>query len=127
MAKIIINHVKRKYKVIVISSAMSGVTNDLVKKSKEISSNFIASEHDALISSGEQAACSLIAGTLNHFGYKSRSWISWQIPIITNDNHTSSQVLIKIEPGRAFGTGHHQTTYLAIDFLEKLINNSSFK
>lgn len=38
---------------------MSGVTNDLVKKSKEISSNFSDAEYDVLVSSGEQVACSL--------------------------------------------------------------------
>ena len=47
---------------------MSGVTNDLAKKSKKISNNFIASEYDVLVSSGEQMSCALIAGRLNHLG-----------------------------------------------------------
>ncbi len=81
---IIIEHKKKKNKVIVVSSAMSGVTNDLIKKSKQISNNFIDSEYDVLVSSGEQVACSLIAGRLNHKGFKSRSWLGWQIPIFTN-------------------------------------------
>ena len=54
-------HYKKRYKIIVVSSAMSGVTNDLIKKSKEISENFLPSEYDVLVSSGEQVACSLIA------------------------------------------------------------------
>ena len=62
---------------------MSGVTNDLIKKSKEISENFSDSEYDVLVSSGEQVACSLIAGRLIHKGFKSRSWLAWQIPIFT--------------------------------------------
>ena len=62
VANIIINYVKKKYKVIVVSSAMSGATNDLAKKSKKISNNFIASEYDVLVSSGEQMSCALIAG-----------------------------------------------------------------
>ena len=41
------------------------------------------------------------------------------------DKKTSSEIIIKIEPGRAFGTGHHQTTFLAIELLEKLIQKSS--
>ena len=41
------------------------------------------------------------------------------------DEKTSSEILIKIEPGRAFGTGHHETTFLAIELLEKLIQKSS--
>ena len=40
VAEIIAKYKKKKYKVIVVSSAMSGVTNELIKKSKEISENF---------------------------------------------------------------------------------------
>ena len=76
VAKIIIDYKKKNYNVIVVSSAMSGVTNELIKKSFEISDSFSESEHDVLVSSGEQVACSLIAGRLIHEGYKSRSWLS---------------------------------------------------
>ena len=89
---IIIEHKKKKNKVIVVSSAMSGVTNDLIKKSKQISNNFTDSEYDVLVSSGEQVACSLIAGRLNHKGFKSRSWLGWQIPIFTNGPYTNSRI-----------------------------------
>ncbi len=89
---IIIEHKKKKNKVIVVSSAMSGVTNDLIKKSKQISNNFIDSEYDVLVSSGEQVACSLIAGRLNHKGFKSRSWLGWQIPIFTNGPYSNSRI-----------------------------------
>ena len=71
---------------------MSGVTNDLVKKSKEISSNFSGAEYDVLVSSGEQVACSLIAGRLIHKGHKARSWLAWQIPIYTENNHKFSRI-----------------------------------
>ena len=92
VAEIITKYKKKKYKVIVVSSAMSGVTNELIKKSYEISDNFSESEHDVLVSSGEQVACSLIAGRLIHKGYKSRSWLSWQIPIITLGAHKRSRI-----------------------------------
>ncbi|MBD1153071.1 aspartate kinase [Pelagibacterales bacterium SAG-MED24] len=92
VAEIITNYKKKNYKVIVVSSAMSGVTNELIKKSFEISNNFSNSEHDVLVSSGEQIACSLIAGRLIHRGYKSRSWLSWQIPIITIGSHKNSRI-----------------------------------
>ena len=88
----IIASFKRKYKIIVVSSAMSGVTNELVKKSLEISSDFSDSEYDVLVSTGEQVACSLIAGRLIHKGFQSRSWLSWQIPIITNGLHKNSRI-----------------------------------
>ena len=92
VAEIISQYKKKKYKVIVISSAMSGVTNDLIRKSKDISKNFSDIEHDVLVSSGEQVACSLIAGRLIHKGIKSRSWLAWQIPIFTNGLHKNSRI-----------------------------------
>ena len=92
VAEIIKDYKKKNYKVIVISSAMSGVTNELIKKSFEISNNFSKSEYDVLVSSGEQIACSLIAARLIHNGYKSRSWLSWQVPIITVGDHMNSRI-----------------------------------
>jgi aspartate kinase len=92
VADIISNFRKKNYKVIVVSSAMSGVTNDLIKKSRQISNNFSDSEYDVLVSSGEQVVCSLIAGRLNHKGFKSRSWLGWQIPIYTNGPHKNSRI-----------------------------------
>ncbi len=89
---IIIEYKKKKNKVIVVSSAMSGVTNDLIKKSKQISNNFLGSEYDVLVSSGEQVACSLIAGRLNHKGFKSRSWLGWQVPIFTSGPYSNSRI-----------------------------------
>ena len=92
VADIIINFKKKKYKVVVVSSAMSGATNDLIEKSKKISENFCDSEYDVLVSTGEQAACSLIAGRLVHKGYKSRSWLAWQLPILTEGSHRNSRI-----------------------------------
>ena len=89
VCKIISSYKRKKNKVVVISSAMSGVTNELVNKSKLISNNFDKAEYDTLLSSGEQVSCALIAGRLNHIGFKSRSWLSWQIPIITCLLYTS--------------------------------------
>ena len=83
---------KKKYKVIVVSSAMSGVTNELVKKSRLLSENFTESEYDVLVSSGEQMACSLIAGRLINNGFKSRSWLGWQLPIHTNGPYKNSRI-----------------------------------
>ena len=92
VCKIIAFYKKKKNKVVVISSAMSGVTNDLVNKSKLISNNFDKAEYDTLVSTGEQASCALIAGRLNHNGFKSRSWMSWQIPIITEGPYSGARI-----------------------------------
>ena len=92
VAKIINSYHKKRYKIIVVSSAMSGVTNDLIRKSKQISENFLSSEYDVLVSSGEQVACSLIAARLSHIGLKSRSWLSWQIPIIAKGDYKNAKI-----------------------------------
>ena len=89
---IIQRYIKKKYKVIVVSSAMSGVTNDLIRKSQKLSKNFSASEYDVLVSSGEQISCALISGRLTHLGYNSRSWLGWQVPIITEGDHKKSRI-----------------------------------
>ena len=92
VCKIIASYKKKKNKVLVISSAMSGVTNELINKSKLISNNFDKAEYDTLVSTGEQVSCALIAGRLNHIGYKSRSWMSWQIPIITDGPYSAARI-----------------------------------
>ena len=93
ISKIIISYIKKKYKVIVVTSAMSGVTNDLIKKAGKISKNFPNSERDVLLSTGEQMASALIAGKLCDLGFNSRSWMSWQIPIITRGNYSAARII----------------------------------
>jgi aspartate kinase len=92
VASIIASYKKKNTGVIVVSSAMSGVTNDLIKKTKELSKDFEPAEYDVLLSSGEQAACALIAGRLKYLGYNARSWVSWQLPIITEGPYSSSRI-----------------------------------
>ncbi len=99
VARIIASYVKKKFKVIVVSSAMSGVTNDLLLKTKKIAKNFPNDEKDVILSTGEQISCALIAGKLKDLGYKSRSWLGWQIPIVTRGNYSSSRI-IKIQKNK---------------------------
>jgi len=92
VCKIITSYKKKNVKVLAISSAMSGVTNDLVDKSKLISNNFDKAEYDTLVSTGEQASCALIAGRLKHMGFRSRSWMSWQLPILTEGPYSGARI-----------------------------------
>ena len=57
------------------------------------SKNFDEGELDVLLSSGEQVSCSLLSGALINLDIKARSWLGWQIPIVTDKNHTSSQIV----------------------------------
>ena len=88
----LIKSYSKKYKVIVLSSAMSGTTNNLIKMSKDISSNFSFNEYDTLVSAGEQISCALLSGRLIEIGLNSRSWMAWQIPIITDGKHKFSRI-----------------------------------
>jgi len=92
-AKIVKKRHEEGNEVIVVVSAMSGTTNDLINRAKKISENFNKSELDVLMSSGEQISSSLLAGAIIELGIKARSWMGWQIPIITNDNYSLSQIM----------------------------------
>ena len=80
-------------KVIVVVSAMAGKTNELLKYSKEISREFDKRELDVLLSSGEQATCALLSGALIKLNIKAKSWLNWQIPILTEGDHTNSRII----------------------------------
>ena len=91
VARIVKSYTK-KYKVIILSSAMSGTTNKLIDMSKKISNNFADNEYDTLVSAGEQISCSLLAGQLIENGIQARSLMAWQIPIITEGQHKYSRI-----------------------------------
>jgi len=93
VAKIIKKRREEGNQLIVVVSAMSGVTNELIQKSNSISNNFDNRELDVLLSSGEQISSSLLTGALIDIGIKARSWMGWQIPILTDDNHTFSKII----------------------------------
>ena len=93
VAAIIKKRHKENNEIIVVVSAMSGFTNELIKKSQSISKNFDSAEYDVLLSSGEQISSSLLTGALINLGLKARSWAGWQIPIVTDDNHSFSKII----------------------------------
>ena len=86
------SEVEKKNKIIAVVSAMSGVTNDLVSLVKQASETYQSSEYDAVLSSGEQVTSALLSIALQSLGIKSRSWLGWQIPIITNDVHGNARI-----------------------------------
>ena len=79
--------------VIAVVSAMSGKTNELINLSKEISQEFNKREFDVLLSSGEQVTCALLAGALIKLEIKARSWLNWQIPILTEGEHSNARII----------------------------------
>jgi aspartate kinase len=79
-------------KIIVVVSAMSGVTNDLVKQYKKIDSDINKPEYDVILSTGEQYSSALISTFLNKNGVRSRSILGWQVPIITDNKFSQARI-----------------------------------
>ena len=92
-AKIIKKEHDNGNKLIVVVSAMAGTTNNLVEHSKSISKKFSKRELDVLLTSGEQVTSALMAGALSDLGIKSKSWLNWQIPILTEGEHTNARII----------------------------------
>ncbi len=74
-------------KVIVVVSAMSGVTNNLIDLVNQTSKNFSLSEHDVVLSTGEQITSALLSIALEELSLKARSWMGWQVPIVSDNTH----------------------------------------
>ena len=83
--------VARGYEVIVIVSAMSGKTNELVGWVNETSAFYDAREYDAVTSSGENVTAGLMALTLQQMDVPARSWQGWQVPINTTSAHSAAR------------------------------------
>jgi aspartate kinase len=92
-AKIVKNRLKKGNKIIVVVSAMAGKTNELIKQSEKISKKFNKRELDVLLSSGEQVTAALLAGALNELKVKARSYMGWQIPILTDGAQSNSRII----------------------------------
>ena len=84
--------VAKGYDVIVIVSAMSGKTNELVGWVDETSPLFDAREYDAVVSSGENVTAGLMALTLQEMDVPARSWQGWQVPVRTTSAHSSARI-----------------------------------
>lgn len=93
VANIIKGEVEAGNQIIAVVSAMAGKTNELVNFSKNIDNNFDKRELDVLLSSGEQVTCALLAGALLKLKIRAKSWLNWQIPILTEGEHSNSRII----------------------------------
>ncbi|WP_238369880.1 aspartate kinase [Heliomarina baculiformis] len=84
--------VAKGYDVIVIVSAMSGKTNELVGWVNETSPMYDAREYDAVVSSGENVTAGLMALTLQEMDVPARSWQGWQVPVKTTSSHSAARI-----------------------------------
>jgi aspartate kinase len=78
--------------VVVVLSAMSGETNKLVGLAKEICEQPDEREYDVLVSTGEQVTISLLSMCLQSMGYKAKSYLGHQVPIITTSAFSRARI-----------------------------------
>ena len=78
--------------VAVVVSAMAGTTNQLVEWAKQIGPMHDAREYDTIVSTGEQVTVGLLSIALQNIGVDARSWLGWQIPIKTDEVHSTARI-----------------------------------
>jgi len=110
-------HVKREiaagYDVVVVVSAMSGKTNELVAWCKEAAPLHDMSEYDAVVASGEQVTSGLLAIALQAQGFPARSWQGWQAPVLTDGAHGAARIQSIDPAGILEGFGRGETAVIA--------------
>jgi aspartate kinase len=84
--------VARGTEVAVVVSAMAGETDRLVGFCKEASPLYDPAEYDVVVASGEQVTSGLLAMTLKAMGVEARSWLGWQLPILTVESHAKARI-----------------------------------
>ena len=87
VAQKVVNQYKKNKKIVVVVSAMSGATDNLVNLTNQISEKRNLEEYDVVVSSGEQVTAGLLAMAITDLSVKSRSLMGWQIPIKTDETH----------------------------------------
>lgn len=78
--------------VVVVVSAQGKTTNKLIAGEEEITKHPSKREHDVLVSTGEQITIAKLSMMLNEMGHKAKSYLAWQIPIVTNDNFNNARI-----------------------------------
>jgi len=97
VGRLVAAEVEAGHQVCVVVSAMAGKTNELVAwtdGSGQAAQGLAASddEYDVVVASGEQVTAGLLAMTLRNMGINARSWMGWQVPILTDDAHGRARI-----------------------------------
>ena len=97
VARLVAAEAQAGHEVAVVVSAMAGRTNELVAWTDgagPAAPGLPASddEYDVVVASGEQVSAGLLAMTLRNLGLHARSWLGWQVPIVTDDSHGKARI-----------------------------------
>ena len=78
--------------MVVVVSAMAGVTNNLIELTEQVNGIFDVREYDVILSSGEQTNAGLMALAIQDLGIQARSWLGWQLPIKTDSKYGRARI-----------------------------------
>ncbi|HKC50231.1 MAG TPA: aspartate kinase [Myxococcota bacterium] len=92
VARRVVDTQKRGNSVVVVVSAMAGVTDQLVALAHEISPSPDPREYDMLVSTGEQQTIALLAMAIQSLGVRARSFTSAQVKVYTDDDHARARI-----------------------------------
>ncbi|HUZ11598.1 MAG TPA: aspartate kinase [Caulobacteraceae bacterium] len=97
VGRLVVAQVEAGCQVAVVVSAMAGRTNELVAWTDGAGAAAPGlpacdDEYDVVVASGEQVSAGLLAMTLRNLGLNARSWLGWQIPIVTDDAHGKARI-----------------------------------
>jgi len=97
VGRLVAAEVRAGHQVAVVVSAMSGKTNELVGWTDDagLAAEGLPlsdDEYDVVVASGEQVTAGLLAMVLRNMGIPARSWLGWQIPIISDPAHGRARI-----------------------------------
>jgi len=92
VAKRVATAVNDGHEVVVVLSAMSGMTNQLIGYCREAAPMHDAREYDSVVAAGEQITIGLLSICLQDMGIPARSFLGWQVPIRTNEMHGAARI-----------------------------------
>lgn len=92
VAKRIIKTYEAGNEVVVVVSAMSGETNKLVALANDMVDIPDNREYDVVVATGEQVTIGLLSMYLKSLGYKAKSYMGWQVPIITDSTFSKARI-----------------------------------
>ena len=92
VAAIAIREKKAGNDVIVVLSAMAGETDRLIALAHQAADSPDEREYDSLISTGEQVTVSLLSIALNSLGYRARSFLGFQVKILTDKAYKKARI-----------------------------------
>lgn len=92
VARRILRTQQEGHQVVAVLSAMSGVTDSLIKLARQVSSNPTEREMDVLLATGEQTTIALTAMAINSLGGRAISLTGPQAGIVTDGVHTKAKI-----------------------------------